>query len=163
MGPRPLLDLGIRLAICAGAGSELVHELYALHARQWELEDRTRHARATAGQVAAAKHDIDASNSHRHQLIDQIDEQVPRSAAAQRLYSETVGELVDRLVILDLKHRALRRRQDATALTAIEHLHGHLADLVDTLLLDLEAGQARLPPRFGVKIYPQRRDPGAAA
>ena len=163
MNPRPLLELAVRLSICAGAGAELVHELQALHAHQWELEDRTRHPGTAVSQIAAAKHDIDASNSRRHRLIDQIDEQVPRSAAAQRLYSETVGELVDRLVILDLKHHALRQRQDATALAAIEHLHGHLADLVDTLLLDLDAGHARLPPRFGVKVYPQRRDPGAAA
>ncbi len=159
---RPL-ELALRLAGAASCGSEVVHELHALHARQWTLEDLTRAADTSIGQIASAKRDIDASNSRRHRLIDQIDGHVPRSASAHRLYSETVGELIDRLIILELKQHALRECEAMAAVDEAENLNRHMADLIDELLADLAAGRAKLPPRFGLKVYRQQRDVGAAA
>jgi Protein of unknown function (DUF4254) len=161
--PDQPLELAMRLAGAVGCTPELVHELHALHARQWTLEDISRRADASIGQVASAKRDIDASNSHRHRLIDQIDVHVPHSASAHRLYSETVGEVIDRLIILELKQHALREREDMTAVDKAENLNRHLADVVEELLADLAAGRAKLPPRFGLKVYRQQRDVGAAA
>jgi predicted nucleic acid-binding Zn-ribbon protein len=159
---RPL-ELALRLADAASCAAELVHALHALHARQWTLEDLTRRADTSIGQIASAKQDIDASNSRRHRLIDQIDGHVLQAASAQRLYSETVGELIDRLLILELKQHALRERKDMAAVDESTDLNRHLAELVNELVADLAAGRAKLPPRFGVKVYRQQRDVGAAA
>lgn len=161
--PGQPLNLALRLAGAAGCVPELVYELHELHARQWTLEDMTREAEASIGQVASAKRDIDASNSRRHRLIDQIDAHVPEPESAHRVYSETVGELIDRLIILGLKQHALRERNDTAAVEEAENLNRHLSDVVDELLADLATGRAKLPPRFGMKIYRQHHDVGAAA
>ncbi|WP_194904761.1 DUF4254 domain-containing protein [Catenulispora rubra] len=159
---RPL-ELALRLADAAGCAAEQVHALHALHARQWTLEDLTRGEDKSIGQIASAKREIDASNSRRHRLIDQIDGHGLNAASAHRLYSETVGELIDRLLILELKQHALRRREDTAAVDESAELNRHLAELVNELVADLAAGRAKLPPRFGVKVYQQQRDVGAAA
>lgn len=161
--PEAPLELALRLAEAAGCAPDIVHELHALHARQWTLEDLTRGADTSIGQIASAKRDIDASNGRRHRLIDQIDEHVLRAASAHRLYSETIGELIDRLLILELKQHALREREDTAAVDESADLNQHLAELVNELVADLAAGRAKLPPRFGVKVYRQQRDVGAAA
>ncbi|MEY9861459.1 hypothetical protein ABH935_007100 [Catenulispora sp. GAS73] len=162
-GPDRPLELALRLANAAGCAAELIHALHALHARQWTLEDLTRGADTSIGQIASAKRDIDASNSRRHRLIDQIDGHVLHAASGHRLYSETVGELIDRLLILELKQHALREGEDTAAANESADLNRHLAELVNELVADLAAGRAKLPPRFGVKVYRQQRNVGAPA
>lgn len=159
---RPL-TLAEHLATAADVPIEILYQLHALHLRQWQLEDDTRSKDATAAQIASSKRKIDASNTRRHQLIDTIDESLTwtPSAASPRFYSETVGELCDRLLILDLKHQALSVRagqhdtdgaSDGTT-AGIEHACRHLWVAVAQLLDDLAAGCAVLPPRIGVKVY----------
>jgi hypothetical protein len=162
------LAIAIRLATAVGVPPELVHELHRLHARQWRLEDETRAPGASSDVIAAAKADIDRSNARRHRLIDRIDAIASRPIPTEpsRCYSETVGELCDRLLILDLKHGALSGEGGTGAASAddrpangglgagsIEHLSRHLATVVTQLIDDLAASRASLPPRVGVKIY----------
>jgi hypothetical protein len=136
--------------------------LQYLHSRQWELEDDARSTDATSDQIAAVKGMIDASNTERHRLIDAIDTAVgTRHAGSGRLYSETVGELCDRLLILDLKYQALASRPSATTArrAAVDTIAAYLSAVVSQLLDDLAAGTAVLPPRFGIKIYAQPHQP----
>ncbi|WP_344171709.1 DUF4254 domain-containing protein [Pilimelia columellifera] len=131
-----------------------VSELRRLHRRQWELEDASRAPDASAERVGVLKGEIDASNSRRHRLITAIDEQVAYRPAdgASRYYSETIGELCDRLIILDLKHQALT--DDST--DSVDGISRHLAVTANQLVEHTRRGVAVLPPRVGLKIY--RRD-----
>lgn len=148
--------LAADLAKGFGVPRELVSQLHNLHRCQWQLEDACRTPDATPETVAIAKAAIDASNAQRHRLIDAIDATVSYlpSADADRVYSETVGELCDRLLILDLKDRALA---NSTMLPAsfrrVTALGGHLAALIRQMLADAADGRAQLPPRFGTKVY----------
>jgi hypothetical protein len=158
---RPL-TIAQRLAVGAKVPPELLLRLQYLHRRQWELEDDSRSVEATSEQIAAVKGLIDASNTERHRMIDAIDAAVGGSLTGPgRLYSETVGELCDRLLILDLKYQALTNGGPArpTARTHIEGLCSYLSAVVSQLLDDLAAGTAVLPPRFGMKIYVQPDQP----
>lgn len=156
--------LARHLAAAFAVPAEMVEELADLHHRQWNLEDLARQPGASADRIAAAKAEIDASNTTRHRLIDSIDAHatVAISGLPGRYYSETIGELCDRLLILDLKHRAL------AALPSLDRpadsgepagLHGvtavcrHLSAVIGQLLEDVAEGRAELPPRVGVKVY----------
>lgn len=141
----------------------LLRNLHDLHARQWRLEDETRHPDASPLRVAEAKRNIDACNRQRHRIINAIDASVsPVSTGREsRYYSETVGELCDRLLILDLKQRAVAAPQESDGVDGpasgdvgtIDLACQHLEAVVTQLIDDLAAGRAALPPRVGVKVY----------
>src|SRR4051812_15216451 len=103
------LATAARLAEAFGVPAELLDQLQRLHQAQWELEDETRMTDATPGAIAAGKGRIDVCNAIRHRLIDAMDAAVKGNTVCTkaRLYSETVGELCDRLLILGLKQCAL--------------------------------------------------------
>lgn len=150
----------VRLATAVDGSVELVHQLHEVHAQQWALEDAARYPDASTEHVAIAKVAIDACNGRRHRLIDAIDASVNYvpSQDIQRCYSETVGELCDRLLIFDLKVAALEmcssRTQDQdSAAGAIWRVCDHLSIVVSQLLEDIAAGRAAMPPRAGIKIY----------
>jgi len=69
------------------------------------LEDRARSTRCPAFEIVAVKRPIDAANAERHVLIDALDEQLGYRPGpdAHVIHSQTVGELSDRLTILELK------------------------------------------------------------
>jgi hypothetical protein len=98
-----------RLATALTVRLVLLRELHQLHLWQWQLEDETWCLGATPQRIAAAKSEIDSCNLRRHRIINAIDASVTtaRSGQVPRYYSETVGELCDRLLILDLKRRAV--------------------------------------------------------
>lgn len=156
-----------RLAAALAIPRHLLQDLHDLHARQWHLEDVSRRPDSSPHEVAAAKQNIDACNLRRHRLIDAIDESVAAAGVhgGDRYYSETAGELCDRLLILDLKltslagSRAEREpegqqgfagRADQSSLDVVCQ---HLAAVVTHLIEDLAAERAVLPPRVGVKVY----------
>lgn len=146
---------------------DLLRELHHLHMRQWGLEDETRGRGASPQRIATAKNKIDASNLQRQRIIDAIDARVAtaRSSQVPRYYSETVGELCDRLLILDLKLHAVgptcnrdgsgrRSGNDKPSHAAsLDQACQHLAAVVTHLIDDHAAGRAALPPRVGMKVY----------
>lgn len=162
--PTPWAD-AVRLATALGVPVELLQNLYDLHGHQWRLEDVTRSRRASAHGVAAAKAEIDTSNSRRQQMIDTIDAvaDVTPAEGTARYYAETIGELCDRLLILQHKLAALERLRDRVsgpsadpwfaAVRRIRKVRAHLSVVVTQLLEDVEAGRAAVPPRAGVKVY----------
>lgn len=166
-GERPL-TIATRLAAAAGVPPGLLDELHRLHTRQWRLEDKTRLPGTSPEAIAAVKAEIDRSNARRHQLIDLIDAAVspPEVVRPCRFYSETVGELCDRLLILDLKQRALASVEASEDVPGVERVCRHMSMVVTQLIGDLTAGRAVLPPRVGVKVYngsPSPSDTGVDA
>jgi hypothetical protein len=116
---------------------------------------------------------IDERNAIRHKLIDEIDVclSAPRQGQASTpehssaKYSETPGELCDRLLVLDLKIEHLMsnaadgRHPQSTRMRCIEladnarlwreYLQGILAMMDE----DLRSGGAQFPPRAEYKLY----------
>lgn len=157
--------VAVRLATASGVPTELLRKLHDLHGRQWQLEEATRTPRASARSIATAKAEIDTSNAQRQQMIDAIDAatEVTPAADPRLYYSETIGELCDRLLIFDHKLAALERPQAradgasaesrSAAACRIRAVCAHLSVVVTRLIEDIAAGQAAVPPRAGVKIY----------
>lgn len=150
-----------------GAPIALLVELLDVHRAQWDEEDHVRDERAPAAEIVARKRAIDRLNARRHAIIDAVDGALTTAppGPGARAYSETPGELCDRLFILDLKIAATARAagdaslpHDARSLCVErgaglrrwrEHLVAHLSEL----LADVEAGRAALPPRCELKLY----------
>jgi hypothetical protein len=158
------LDRAYTLVEAAKVPIELVAGLFELHQRQWDLEDASRSPTTDDSAIAWAKREIDASNARRHRLIDNIDANVVTrlTSPVPMLYSETVGELCDRLLILHVK--LVRLLENAAVHGNDERLPrlvataAHLGATVDQLIGSLHAGRASLPPRAGIKIYKFERD-----
>lgn len=149
-----------------GCNLDLLCDLQEGHRRQWDLEDQSRSRSATDTDLAVTKRGIDALNSRRHDLIAAFDAPLrERSRPDGRLWSETPGELCDRLLILDLKWQAtVQKQHDATlpdelrrlCLQKVEELgqwRAHLFACLEALARDLQEGTAQLPPRSELKLY----------
>ena len=152
-----------------GGALELLGLLADEHQALWDLEDQARSSSASDETIATVKRLIDTHNGARHRLIDDIDAQVraatPEPGPAVRVFSETIGELCDRLVVLHLKHRAADDLAGDTGLSAekVEQcremakrldtwrrcLHAVLRDTLEAL----GSGRAFLPPRSEFKMY----------
>lgn len=157
--------VAVRLATASRVPTELLRSLHDLHGRQWQLEDASRKRRASARSIATAKAEIDISNARRHQMIDAIDAaaHVAPAEGATRYYSETIGELCDRLLVFEHKLSVLERFQghaagpsDEPPSAAVCHVRAvcaHLSFVVTQLLEDIAAGRATMPPRARVKVY----------
>ncbi len=150
--------------------SEVLSDLRATHEQLWALEDCARSTSADDAEIARVKRAIDRENGRRHRLIDALDAAMnaavaPYRPATQRFYSETLGELCDRLLILDLKIGNLQRLAHDPALPAGEsarcserHAHqtrwrAHLQQCLSEQLADHGTGRARLAPRAEFKLY----------
>ena len=150
--------------------SEVLSDLRAAHEQLWALEDCARSTSADDTEIARVKRAIDRENGRRHRLIDAVDAALnaavaPYRPATQRSYSETLGELCDRLLILDLKIANLQRLARDAALPAAEsarcgerHAHqtrwrAHLQQCLSEQLADHGTGRARLAPRAEFKLY----------
>ncbi len=145
----------------------VLDELQVLHGSLWD------HAAASQRPETAleAKRQSDELNSRRHQLVDLFYDQLAvalakrpgKTAAVEELrsYSETPGELCDRLLLIDLQAEQSTLRQSDAGIPAEarkriiskaqelrkwrQHLQAHLCTMLD----DLEAGRAGLPPSSG--------------
>lgn len=145
---------------------ERVVALVETHRELWALEDRARSRAADDTEIATVKRAIDVANGRRHNIIASIDEGFRLASAVEgRRYSETPGELCDRLIILDLKITNTTRKQyDATLpdetrrmcihkTAELTRWRAHLLACLEGLLDDVERGVAVLPPRAEIKLY----------
>jgi Protein of unknown function (DUF4254) len=165
LGEANLHGLAARTGAC-----EALAELRSAHERLWDLEDCARSTSAGDAEIARVKRAIDRENALRHRLIDAADCALGASdarhrPAAQRSYSETIGELCDRLLILDLKIANLQQlaldpelpRADS-ARCRDRQLHQskwrlHLQQCLAQQLADHHSGRALLAPRAEFKLY----------
>lgn len=151
--------------------------LLATHQELWGLEDAARSTRASDAEVAAIKRGIDRKNAARHRSIDGIDEALgltpdaplpapgDRCHGVGRSYSETLGELLDRLLILALKIDSMARLQVDAGVPAPERhrcasrlgqqleRRSHLQACLSEQLADHVAGRARTVRRAEFKLY----------
>jgi hypothetical protein len=175
--PRWLADIfGARAAVHLGKRGEtraLVTLLDGCHRALWALEDQARSRLADDQEIAETKRRIDRQNGERHHLIDRIDREFippgPPRTGGLRAYSETIGELCDRLLIVNLKMQNLDRlRGDMQLALAdrescadqLERFRGwqaHLQMCLAATLSDLRDGTAWLPPRAERKLYNEAR------
>lgn len=141
--------------------------------RIWGLEDQVRRPDCDDSTIARAKRGIDRENQLRNDEIERIDDEVlrrldaipVRSRPDAEAYSETPGSIIDRMSILSLRlhHMGVQ----ATRLTASEDHRercsrktealraqsDHLARCLDTLVLRLGTGEARLYSMPHFKMY----------
>lgn len=149
-----------------GCNLDLLCDLQEGHRRQWDLEDQSRSREAGDATLARVKRAIDALNSSRHELIAALDAPLRElSSPDGRLWSETPGELCDRLLILEQKlQNTVLKQHDATlpddlrrlCIQKVEELKDwrwHLFSCLEALVQDLQEGKALLPPRSELKLY----------
>lgn len=144
-------------------------ELRNTHQNLWDKEDEARSKLATDEQIAVVKRRIDVLNGNRHKLIEKFDRHFYKTppAEANVYYSETPGELSDRLIILNLKIRNSKLLQNSADLgeehrceciKKVEKLtrwSEHLKLILQNMLIDFKYGRAMLPPRSEFKMYNQ--------
>jgi len=100
-----------------GALGELLLAQHRCNYDLWGLEDDARRRDVADSVIAATKRAIDARNQDRNDLIERLDDAILRAygnvdTATAELHSETAGQMIDRLSILALKIRNMRKLAD---------------------------------------------------
>ncbi|MBP3762532.1 MAG: DUF4254 domain-containing protein [Bacteroidales bacterium] len=163
------IDAALSTPFDAGTFEALLWEKSWVDTVQWHLEDLVRPADVDPVYALALKRRIDASNQHRTNLVEQIDDhfmarfgEVSTQPGA-RLNTETPAWAIDRLSILALKvyhfdieahrgddaHRARCRQKLDTLLVQ----RGDLTLAIDQLLEDLQAGRRVMRLYRQMKMY----------
>jgi carbamoyltransferase len=149
------------------ASMDILTELNCTHQRLWNLEDHARSKNATNDRIAFIKRGIDGQNGKRHQLINQFDNQFQLLCRnnTEKKYTETPGELCDRLIIQLLKYNHAFELQNKVDLPielrikciqkvkSLEKWSLYLQECLFELLNDIADGKAVLPPRSEFKMY----------
>ena len=148
----------------------LIIEQHFSNFHLWHEEDRARTPNAPAERIAEVKRNIDRLNQRRNDLIEEIDRALLESlkhihAESAELHSETPAMMIDRLSILSLKvyhTREEAERKDAgrehrvknlDRLKILEDQRGDLADNLQRLWNDLQAGRRRFKLYRQLKMY----------
>jgi hypothetical protein len=132
--------------------AQSVLALHGANKKLWNLEDAVRDRALTPQTVTRMKRAIDAANLERHAAVAQIDLAIDIAFAPSAdletpgvaLNSESVGQMVDRLSVLELKRIAHAGTPRAAGVDA---RLAHLLRCLDRMLDALRAGRA-LPQRF---------------
>lgn len=163
------VDAGLNNPYGAGTFEALLWEKSWVDTVQWHLEDLVRPADVDPVYALQLKRRIDASNQHRTDLVERIDDHymmqfkdvAPQAGA--KLNTETPAWAVDRLSILALKiyhfgieagrgdaeHRAKCQAKLDTLLTQ----RADLTTAIDQLLDDLAAGRRVMKLYRQMKMY----------
>lgn len=143
----------------------LIVELYHTNTLLWDVEDLARTA-SSDEQLATAKRTVDRLNLERSGLVEQIDgvisgdstKAMRSTAASAPVHTETIGCVVDRLLILALRLDRTRVASlgDSSLSSRITHLeaqYGELGGALDALVEDVASGARRLPDGRRFKLY----------
>lgn len=138
---------------------------------QWHLEDIIRDPKNEPSFLVAIKRRIDASNQHRTDTVEQIDELLSEkfkhvnSEPNAKMNSETPAWLLDRMSILQLKiyhfkEQLERNDADETHINSVKHKlmileiqEKDLEKCYDELIEDLGAGQKYMKLYKQMKMY----------
>ena len=150
---------------------ELLYQKNWIDTVQWHLEDLIRDPAINPAELVALKRRIDASNQHRTDTVEQIDEWIYSSlngikpAENARLNSETPAWLLDRMSILQLKiyhfKEQLERKEAGEShlasvrqkLYVLEVQEEDLALAYNELMEDLRSGQKYMKLYKQMKMY----------
>jgi hypothetical protein len=132
---------------------------------QWIREDAARRDHADDHAVAAAKRDIDALNTKRHELVEAIDAALAagiEQAPATPPTTESPGMVFDRVSVLVIRisfteSAASSQRADHDLYAArVPVLHQQLAllqEALEALFDDVRTGRKRFVPYQSLKLY----------
>ena len=128
---------------------EWIAKNHSFNSQLWDEEDLARRTKASDAEIAANKRAIDKFNQARNDAVERMDEMLlvalniadPKAVSAQaRLHSETAGAMIDRLSILALKIRAMKKQTDradvdaahiASSQSKLSQLQQQRADLAE--------------------------------
>ncbi len=125
----------------ASAVFEWIVKNHTFNAQLWDEEDLARRTKASDTDIAANKRAIDKFNQARNDAVERIDEMLLVSlhladartiAKNAELHSETAGAMIDRLSILALKIRAMKKQTERTDVDAA-HIESSAAKLAQLL------------------------------
>lgn len=151
--------------------SYLLYQKNWIDTVQWHLEDIIRSPTIQPEELVAVKRQIDQSNQHRTDIVEQIDSWFADLLAdairkpAARMNSETPAWLLDRMSILQLKlyhfaEQAIRpgvsdehRQKAAQKLTVLREQEADLARCFDELLEDIRNGDRYMKLYRQMKMY----------
>ena len=146
----------------------LLLDLHDNNVVQWNREDATRGDDADDHTVAAAKRDIDALNTKRHELVEAIDEALAAAidqAPAAPPTTESPAMVFDRLSVLVIRissteDAATSERDDrdlyAARLPVLRRQLALLQEALEALFDDVRAGRKRFVPYQSLKLYGPR-------
>lgn len=144
---------------------------HCFNSRLWDEEDQARRTDVPDSAIAANKRAIDGFNQKRSDAIEKIDESLLAMLAGvahqvdARLNSETAGSMIDRLSILALRIRAMRRQTERTdaskehiencrlKLIRLDEQRTDLVRCLGELLADASAGRAYFKVYRQFKMY----------
>lgn len=154
--------------------NELVDRLCYVNLRQWSLEDEARAEDLNADNCLRLMRAIQRSNSERSWLISQIDRMLAGTPSVEYndrhpqekrlIYHETIGQIVDILVILQVRRYHMRRAAKDGALPPSGYTWAAALRVLDeqidlcrsscvTLQHLYETNQVDLPPYAMFKLY----------
>jgi len=146
----------------------LLLELHRNNLVQWNREDAARRDSADDRAVAAAKRDIDALNTKRHELVEAIDAELAAGLAqdpAAPPTTESPAMVFDRLSVLVLRtsfteEAASSERVDrdiyAARLPVLHHQLALVQEGLEALFEDVRTGRKRFEPYQSLKLYGSR-------
>ena len=132
----------------------LVSELANTHQKQWLLENESRASTTDDERRGQVKREIDKCNAIRVNSIQTLDSLIGRCDTTRQHIGEsipwplTVGQLVDSLIISELKAEAggLERPE-------LTHVCSYLMRSLEFLLEGLAKGRVDVPPCSTIKMY----------
>lgn len=137
---------------------------------QWIREGTVRSMKCDESEIVRLKKEIDASNSERSTLIEELDAyfvselRINRTDDWSNLYinSQTLGEIIDKLSVLCLKHFFMKlklekapsrfKKNYAQSIERIEELLRYVATCYDRFSRHLSEGKGYMP-HGQFKIY----------
>jgi hypothetical protein len=143
----------------------LLLQLHRNNVQQWDREDAARRDASDDRAVAAAKRDIDALNTKRHELVEAIDaalatgiEQSPSAPPT----TESPAMVFDRLSVLMIRiastegaARSPRADRDlyAARLPVLRRQLAFMQEALEALFDDVRTGRRRFVPYQSLKLY----------
>jgi cell division protein FtsB len=151
-----------------------IEKNHRFNTQLWDEEDLARRTKASDADIAANKRAIDKFNQARNDAVERIDEMLlvslnladPSNIKKNaELHSETAGAMIDRLSILALKIRAMKKQTERTDVDAahtnsstaklaqLRQQRADLAENCDKLLRNCAAGTRYFKVYRQFKMY----------
>lgn len=165
------VDAQMPLKFEKGSLEFLLYQKNWIDTVQWHLEDIIRSPEINPSELVAIKRRIDASNQHRTDTVEQIDEFLYNNLsgvtpkAGARLNSETPAWLLDRMSILQLKIYHFREQINRPEISEIQKAsvshklavllvqEQDLVQCYDELTGDLQSGDKYMKLYKQMKMY----------